>query len=147
MEDNCRQEASISPEWEEALRQQMAAEEAVRQHLADSLAPLQAGSFRIGYGYEVNGPGAEKHAAEVTTWEIEQLCKIWAERRRSILFDYKAYGQSGSYGIRVEPFAQQRLGYFAGLIGEDKVEEIVAGVFASFEAEAEEARPNVVTPF
>jgi hypothetical protein len=106
----------------------------------DPVCPIRMGNLVIGAYYHINGDGAEEREAQVTRFEIELLCKHWAEEWRDANFMYAAYRQTGSYEMRVRWYARTRLDYFAEVLGIDIVQAIVDEAFKDFDTQAAETR-------
>ena len=99
------------------------------ESLENDLAPWRAGPFIVGAVYEVNGEGAVEHTTQVSTFEIELLCKHWAGRRFNIHYMWEVCGQSGSREIREGPYAEARLVHFAQILGWERVDAIIEEFF------------------
>jgi hypothetical protein len=91
----------------------------------------------MGAFYDINGEGAKENAAQVTTFEIELLCEHWAKEILEADRNWAVYRQTGSREMRVTPYANLRLHYFAEILGEEKVRGIADEVFEGFDPEAE----------
>ena len=107
------------------------------QVIQDPLGPARAGPFIIGAICEVNGEGAAEHTTRVTKFELELLCKHWAETLLSADRMWQVYGQTGSREIREGPYAKARLHQLAEILGRENVQAIVAKVYKDYEPEKE----------
>jgi hypothetical protein len=105
----------------------------IEQMMANPFAPTGGPGFTIGAIYEVNDEGAREHDAEVTVFEMELLCKHWAEMILEVDVMWAYYGTCGSWERRMRPYATMRLNHFAQFLGGEKVKEIVDEAFKDFD--------------
>jgi hypothetical protein len=105
--------------------------------MKDPLAPIPLSNGCVmGFFYEINGDGAREHQARVTRFEMELLCKHWAKQLLAVSEEWVYFGSTGSWEMRVMPYARTRLGYFQRFLGDEKVTEIVDEVFKDFDPDA-----------
>jgi hypothetical protein len=93
----------------------------------DPVAPIRVGNRTIGAYYDLNGKGAEETEAPVTRFELELLCRHWAEELAAV--PWMSTGVHGSRGVRVLPYATGRLERLGRILGEEKVDAILGEVF------------------
>jgi hypothetical protein len=93
----------------------------------DPVAPFRVGNHTIGAYYDINGEGAEETEAEVTKFELELICRHWAEELAGV--PWASTGVYGSRGVRVLPYATGRLERLAAILGEEKVDAMLEEVF------------------
>jgi len=86
----------------------------------------------IGYINEVNGAKSIKQQAEISLYEAELLCRHWAERMRGVDECWLS-NQTGSYEIRMHPYANSRIAYFMLILGPERVNKIVDEVYEGFD--------------
>lgn len=98
----------------------------------DAIAPAVLGRVVVGYCPEIHGPRAKQVRAEVTAFELELLCRHWAEEILSIDEEWAYLGMAGSREIRVRPYANGRLARFERYLGANVVKKIVDEVYADF---------------
>ena len=85
----------------------------------------------IGSVAGVNDSDSREFTAKITKFEIKLLAKYYIERLKSIDIVWD-YGQSGSYEIRMYPFASTRIAEFEDLIGQEEVEKIFKKVYGDY---------------
>jgi len=91
---------------------------------AEMTAPIVGDGFVIGYVPEIHKLGKE-HPFEATTFELELLAEHWAEQVGSIEYMWEYFQQSGSEEIRLQPYAWERLGKIADVLGKDRVNQVL----------------------
>jgi hypothetical protein len=91
------------------------------------VAPIRVGNRTIGAYYDLNGEGAEEEEAQVTKFELELICRHWAEELATM--PWPPTGVYGSRGVRVLPYATGRLERLGRILGEEKVDAILGEVF------------------
>lgn len=90
------------------------------------LAPVQAGPFTIGYYEDIHGARRTAVADyEPTKHELSIVARHWIRELLEINIFWFLYSTTGSWEIRMGPYASRRLGRIADAIGEDAVNEIV----------------------
>lgn len=91
----------------------------------------------IGGFYDINGEGSVEHEAKVSIFEMELLCKHWAEEILGCRRMTEVYECTGSREIRAKYYASSRLDYFETILGEEKVEALLSQVFEGFDPQKE----------
>ena len=94
--------------------------------------------FVVGYVEEVNGAGAEEIVGYTPTrHELIQLVKYWHGRLLDLQWFVFLYGQTGSDWIRLQNFAERRIGRAATAIGEGAVNQAIKEVRDEFKAKVD----------
>ncbi len=81
-----------------------------------------------------------------TLYELEVLARHYLEEARMIEFDGRFLGMSGSYEIRMQPFAYRRLATIESILGEERLQEAISRAEEKWDkrfAEAEEIEKNL----
>ncbi len=81
-----------------------------------------------------------------TLYELEVLARHYLEEAREIEFDGKFLGSSGSYEIRMHPFAYRRLATIENVLGEERFQKAIARTEEKWDkifAEAAEIERNL----
>ena len=86
----------------------------------------------IGSVTGVNDKSSQEHSAEITEHEMSILCKEWASKVRGVEECWNL-GQTGSYEIRMYPYANDRLSYFEKFLGIGVVNYLFATQFEGFQ--------------
>jgi hypothetical protein len=107
----------------------------------DFLLPSGNERFVVGYVEEVNGAGAKEIAGYIPTrHELIQLVKYWYGQFLDLEWSFFTTGQTGSYEIRLGPFAERRINRAATAIGEGAVKQAIKEVRDEFKAKVDDAR-------
>jgi hypothetical protein len=81
-----------------------------------------------------------------TLYELEVLARHYLEEARDIEFGWTFLGFSGSYEIRMQPFAYRRLATIQSILGDQRLQEAISRVEEKWDkrfAEAEEIEKNL----
>jgi len=111
---------------------------------AEALAPLIVND-RIAIGVV---PGVNDRAArlvagfELTEYELGVLANHYLNRLRSSEFDSRVYEQSGSYDIRMRPFADRRLATIREVMGPVAFDAAIAETEKKWDAAFEKAEQD-----
>lgn len=109
-------------------------------HESDGLGAIGNGRIVIGYVPAVNGEEAVLvEDFQPTRHELGVLARHYLDEACSIEFEWRCSRQSGSYEIRMLPFAQRRLAAIREAIGEDVFGTAVADVEREWDAKFAEA--------
>ena len=114
---------------------------------SEGLGPIGAGGFIIGRISGVNEESAYlvEHF-KPTQYELEVLARHYLEEARMIEFDGRFLGMSGSYEIRMQPFAYRRLATIKSILGEERLQEAISRAEEKWDkrfTEAEEIEKNL----
>ena len=85
-------------------------------------APLKAGPYVIGRVPEIHNKG-EEHPFQITECEAEWLAQHWAKKLRYI-YDWRETGYAFSEDMRMEPYANYRLGKIDDILGQERVQQL-----------------------
>ena len=83
---------------------------------------------------------------EITIYELKILAQHYMEEIGNIEFSWEALGQSGSYGIRFRPFANNRLAKIRSLLGKDDFELTINPITKKFDETLAEVHEQVNNP-
>ncbi len=114
---------------------------------SEGLGQLVAGGFLIGVVPGVNNESATiVEEFKPTVYELEVLARHYLEEAREIEFAGKFLGYSGSYEIRMRPFAYRRLATIEGILEKHRFDKAIAGTEEEWNrrfAEAAEIEKNL----
>ena len=98
------------------------------------LGPLRGGGFCIGSVHGVNDGGARlTTGVTLTDDQLGQLARYYLEEIYRLNFDWEAFGQTGSYEIRMLPFARARLASIQDAMGIDQFAKATAEIIGKWE--------------
>ncbi len=99
----------------------------------EGLMPSSGNRIIIGYVYEANGAGSKEMPEYVPTrHELTELLKYWARRVIDISWFEFVYSATGSYELRLKPFAYSRMERICELLDDGEGDEIVRETFEKF---------------
>ena len=106
---------------------------------SEGLGPLRVSDLIIGRVAGVNDASAELvQEFKPTRYELRVLARHYLKKLTEIDYMWIAFGQSGSYEIRFDPFAERRLGTICSILGEEEFREAIAPVEAEWKKWQEE---------
>ena len=113
---------------------------------SEGLHPMRVNGFAIGVVNGVNDMGSELVDEFIPTrYELSILAQHYAERIWEINHFWEAHGQSGSYEIRMGPFATRRLDRIWNILADEEL-ATTADYIAKQESILEEIREKVANP-
>jgi hypothetical protein len=86
------------------------------------LPPVQVCPVVIGYVGAIHGGGGQDCPEFIpTVQELRYLAEAWLRRVYDMALEWFPYGSTGSYEIRIRPYAQGRLGRIADALGMEEM--------------------------
>ncbi len=98
--------------------------------ISKRIEPIVTQAGVVGFIEEIHGEAGKSDCIEVTRFEICLLARHWIEQLKSVHHTF-AMGGSGSWEIRMRPYAEQLIAGFieAEMISVEKVNEIAKEMY------------------